>query len=436
MLIDLGEVFLTLILVLLNGFFVAAEFAFITARPSRIEELVRNRRPSAQTAQWLQARLDGTLAACQLGITMASLALGWIGEPAVARLIEPAIGMITDSPGALHAVAFVLAFTTITALHLVIGEQVPKIFAIRRPEQLALRCAGPMKAFYLAAFPFLWALNKTTSAILKRWGVDEETGHEAPRTENEIRALLVQARSAGELSRTEHKLLHAVFEFDDTICRRIMIPKSEIEFFRANQPIEDCLEVIRRTKHTRYPICESSLDDALGVLHIKDLVGVTDFSSVDLRSLVRPPKVVAETMPISRLLQYFQAVRQHFALVADEFGNIIGAVTLENVLEQIVGQVEDEFDTEQPRVTAEQAGMFLAAGGAALSLVNKQTGLHLESEEADTISGFVTSELGRMAVVGDRLELDGAAIEVLEVASARASKMRIHIGTPSASPDA
>ncbi len=380
----------------------------------------------------MQQRLDGTLAACQLGITMASLALGWVGEPAFASLVEPLIRRVTESEAILHAVAFVLAFSAITAVHLVIGEQVPKIFAIRRPEQLALRCAPLMRAFYALAYPFLGALNWTTTAILKRWGVVEQTGHESPHTEDEIRALLAQARGAGELTRTEHRLLNAVFEFDDTICRRIMVPRHEVEFFTVGQPVRACLDMMRRSKHTRYPLCESSLDDVVGVVHIKDLAGLESPEGVDLRALARPPQRVPETMQISRLLRQFQAVRQHFAFVVDEFGNVIGVVTLENVLEQIVGPVEDEFDLEQPRVVAEGSGTFAASGGASIADVNKHTTLSLPDGEVDTLSGLVTASLGRLASVGDRLEVEGASIEVLEVSASRVTRLRIHTKAPAA----
>ncbi len=428
---DILWILLAVLLVAVNGFFVAAEFAFIKARPYRLEDLVRKSRPFARTAVWLQKRLDGTLAACQLGITMASLALGWVGEPAVAHLITPLFRLVgIESAAVLHAVAFVFAFSIITAAHLIAGEQVPKILAIRRPEKLALRCAPVMKAFYVCAFPFLWALSSVTTAVLEKLGVVESSGHETPHTEGEIRALLAGAQVTGELSKSEHRMLQNVFEFDDTICRRIMLPRGDVEFFKLDQPVSECMEVARRTKHTRYPVCESSLDDVVGVLHIKDLAGVTDFADVDLESLLRPPHRVSETMPITRLLRHFQAVRQHMAFVVDEYGNVIGLVFLETVLEQIVGSLQDEFDLAQPLVVPDGGSNYLVTGSAPIGLVNKQTGLVLADDEADTLSGLATTILGRIPQVGDRIEVDDAVIEVLEVASSRATKMRVRVGAP------
>jgi len=304
-------------LLLLNGFFVAAEFALVKVRGSQVAEMERQGRPFASTARWLYERLEGALSACQLGITMASLALGHVGEPAFAALLEPlfetlGLGL---APAALHTISFVIAFTTISSLHLVAGEQFPKIFAIRRPEQVLLWTALPMKWFYLASYPLMVALNSSTDVLLGLIGIHGAGEHDTPHSEEEIRAMLREAHIHGNLTGSEHRLLNAVFEFDDMVCRRVMVPRSEVEFLDVGDPVSENLARIARTKHTRYPVCHGSLDELLGVLHVKDLLGVTVEDGFDWTGPARPPRKVPESLPISKVLRPFQATPQLMAFV-------------------------------------------------------------------------------------------------------------------------
>ena len=419
-----------LLLVAINGFFVAAEFALVKVRPTRLKELADEGRAMAASGLWLARRLDASLSACQLGITVASLGLGWVGEPAVARLIEPLMRMAgLTSPALVHGSAFVIAFSLITSLHLVIGEQAPKIFAIRRPEPLLLLFAGPLRVFYVVSYPFLHALNWASSALLRQFGVEAPTGHEVGYSEPELRLLLEQARGKGELSRTEHQLLNAVFEFDDQICRRVMVPRADVVYLDLSQTYQENLELARRTKHTRYPICEGTLDEVVGVVHLKDLFQLDPSSDAagDFRELMRPPQYVPETMPVSRLLRFFQTIKQHLALVVDEYGAVVGIVTLENVLEQIVGRVEDEFDAEPPYIVPAGSDQFLVMGTTPVSILQQRLGLELSSDEADTLSGLLLARAGRILRAGDRIELDSAVAEVVETRGTRAESVRISI---------
>jgi CBS domain containing-hemolysin-like protein len=355
-LVNVLMVALAVALVGLNGFFVAAEFALVKLRRSRVDEFIAQGRMFAGTARWLLDRLDGSLSACQLGITMASLGLGWVGEPAIAHLLYPLLkAMGITSTVTLHGVAFTVAFTAITSLHLVIGEQLPKIYAIRRPDPVALWCALPLKFFYFVSYPLLVGLNVTTSFLLRKAGAEKATEHDTIHTEQQIRAMLHHAHLHGELTRSEHHLLHAVFEFDDMVCRLVMVPRTDVVYLDLRRGIAENLDVIRKTKHSRYPVCEGSLDNIRGVVHIKDLVGLSP-DDIDLQSLARDGKRIPETMPISHLLRQFQSDHRHMAFVVDEYGTVTGCVTLENVLEQIVGAVEDEFDTEPPDVEHRRAG--------------------------------------------------------------------------------
>lgn len=417
---------IAVVMVILNGFFVAAEFALVKVRGSQLDELVKQRKPFAKTASWLGNRLDASLSACQLGITMASLALGWVGEPAFASLLEPlfhAVGVTSKT--VLHTSAFVVAFTIITTLHLVVGEQVPKIYAIRRPEKMILWCALPLMFFYVLLYPFLVALNYTTSFILRLVGIEGASEHDSPHTEDEIRTLIHQAVSHGELSRSEHRLIHAVFEFDDMICRRVMVPRSEAIFFDIDQPLSECLEIVKRTQHTRYPLCEDSLENVLGIIHIKDLIGVNPDSQIDLRELARPLHHVPETMPTSQLLRHFQKTHQLMALVVDEYGTVVGVVTLENVLEQIIGPVEDEFDTEPPDILLDGDRQFIVQGSTSLDVVNKKFGTELDAIDVDTMAGIMLERVGRVLELGDRVDFDVIVAEVIEVDGARATRIRV-----------
>jgi CBS domain containing-hemolysin-like protein len=429
---DVAGIAVAVGLVILNGFFVAAEFALVKVRVSQVEKLVREGRLFSKMALWLAVRLDTSLSACQLGITMASLALGWVGEPAFADLISPLFKMMgIDSEQLLHGLAFVIAFSLITSLHLVIGEQVPKIFAIRRPQMILLWCAAPMMFFYYLLFPFMILLSAVTSYLLRRLGIEGSSGHDAPHTEEEIRVLLSEAHLHGDLSRSEHSLLNAVFEFDDMICRRIMLPRNDVEVFDASWPFSRCLELAARTKHTRYPLCDGSLDKVLGVVHMKDLIGLAaDDADVDLRSLMRPAHKVPEHMPISRLLRHFQATHQLLALVVDEYGTISGVVTLENVLEEIVGPLEDEFDTEEPNIVPDGDRQYIVLGSTHVGEVERELGLELDDDDVDTISGLLVSHSQKLPAVGDRIELPGVFADILEVDHERATRIRLTLGQP------
>ena len=432
---DFINIAFAIILVLINGFFVAAEFALVKVRPNRLDELIGQGRIFATTARWLVQRMDAALSACQLGITMASLGLGWIGEPAVAHLLRPllqGIGIVSEIW--IHGIAFAVAFSGITAAHLVFGEQAPKIYALRRPEEVLLWFAPPLKFFYFLSYPFMVALNSTTSFLLRKFGIQGGSEHDTVHSQSEIKALLRQAHHHGELSRSEHRLINAVFEFDDTVCRRIMQPRSDILYFDVNLPLADCVALAIKSKHSRYPVCAGSLDEVLGVVHIKDLIGISAAENGIPQSIIRPANFVPETLRISRLLRQFQETHQHLAFVVDEYGTVVGGVTLEDVLEQIVGPVEDEFDKETPEIESTGSEQFNILGGTSLATVNRQLNLQLASVEAETLSGLLMEKASRFTKVGDRFELDGADVEVLAMKGNRASRIRLTL-KPGAAPE-
>ncbi len=419
------EIGIALFLVVLNGFFVAAEFALVKVRPSRIDEFIEAGRPFAKSARWLVDRMEQSLSACQLGITMASLAIGWVGEPVFEELLSPAFHFLSIPDAAAHTLSVIFAFTIITALHLVIGEQAPKIFAIRRAEDMLLWCALPMKLFYICAWPLMAALNWVTSVILSKLGLEGGEGHDTIHTETELQTLLASSYEHGHLSRSEHKLIEAVFRFDDMVCRRVMVPRNDVEFFDINDPPSSCIELARHTKHTRYPVCNDSLDDVLGVVHMKDLIGFAVSDDFDWKSIMRPAKKVPENMPISKLLKHFQATHQLLAFVIDEYGTVIGIVTLENVLEEIIGEVDDEFDNDDPHIIPDGPDQFILRGRTPLEEACQKFHLDTPDTEIDTFAGLLTHRAQRILAVGDRIDLGEWSAEVLEVRDDRARRIRM-----------
>jgi CBS domain containing-hemolysin-like protein len=367
------------------------------------------------------------LSACQMGITMASLGLGWIGEPALAHLIRPileSVGMQAEP--AIHGVAFALAFSLITALHIVIGEQFPKIYAIRQPVLVVGWSSIPLKVFYVLFYPFMWLLDRVTSSMLRMVGIETSGEHEAVLSEEEIRASLSIAYSHGDLTKNEHQLLDAAFKFDDQVARQIMLPRSEVVIFDLTRSNEDNLELARKTKHTRFPLCNGSMDDIKGVVHIKDLVGVSPVDTIDFKKMSRPPLYVPEALPVSVLLQEFRNTKQHLAFVEDEYGTTMGIVTLENVFELLVGEVLDEFDMEKAEITKEALGKYIVDGDLSLTYINDYLNLELSSEEAETLSGLLIEKKGLSLLVNQKIPLtDGIIAQVITLKKRRALKVRL-----------
>ncbi len=423
-------------LVILNGYFVAAEFALVKVRLSQIDKMVAENLPFAKMAHWLAVRMDHSLSACQLGITMASLALGYVGEPAFAILLEPIFKMVgVESDKWLHIFSFMVSFSVITSLHLVIGEQAPKIFAIRRPQSMVRWCAPLMVFFFYLLFPFMYVLNWATEVFLKLVGLTGGGGHGSVHTEDEIKAVLRESYFHQQLTDSEHALLNRVFEFDDLLCREVMLPRSDVQILDIDLPMKELMEIVQKTRHTRYPVCKGSLDSLLGVVHVKDLVGLdTVDSNFDLKTVLREPKKVPESMPITLVLSSIQKSRQLMTFVVDEYGLIVGVCTLENVLEKIVGPVDDEFDSvEAPLIQKVGEREYLVDGSALIREVERELDISLSMEGVDTVAGAVMSRGRKVPEAGDKVEFDNATAEVLEISHDLAEKIRIVISDDSES---
>jgi CBS domain containing-hemolysin-like protein len=418
---------IALLLVLLNGFFVAAEFALVKARATRIEELAEQGKIQARAVQRAMRHLDAYLSATQIGVTVASLALGWVGEPAFAHLVQPLFRALGSfSSAATHATAGVLAFVVITFLHIVFGELAPKWLAIQRPERIALWAALPLQLFYWLFYPAIPLLRWSATTVLRLLGLGSVSHHELAHSEEEIRLILAGSHQSGHIKDSELDLVQHVFEFADKEARDIMVPRVDMAYLSTTWPLEKNLEVVNRHGFTRYPLCEGDADHVIGMVHVKDLLQLHEGPDADIRRIMRGILMVPETKSIDQLLREFQYRKMHMAVVLDEYGGTAGLVTLEDVLEEIVGEIQDEFEQEEPEVVPLDSDTFLVQGKASLSDLREDLKLELPPNGADTIGGYVLDALGTIPQPGAKVQADGFEIEVVSMEGQRVRQLRLH----------
>jgi CBS domain containing-hemolysin-like protein len=403
-------------LVCANGFFVAAEFALVSVRRTRIEELVQQGTVGARAVKRAIEDPDRFIAATQLGITIASLGLGWLGEPALAHLIEPVVTLFPEAWTGLasHSISAGLAFAVITFLHVVIGELMPKSIALQRPESTALVVAQPTLLTEILFKPAIWALNGTGNALLHLIGMRAASGHEMVHSVDELKMLVEASEESGVLEVTERDMLHAVFDFGALTAREVMVPRTEMIAIDADAPLHDLIHLAITHPRTKFPVYEGDMDHLIGIAHVKDLVRVQhdERRAATVRGLIREGLFVPHTIRLDALLQQFRARRQHMAIVLDEYGGTAGLVTLDDLMEKIVGEVHDPFDRSAPEIQRLPDGSALVDGLALIEVVNQAFDLHLRDDHYDTIAGFVLGRLGRMAKVGDVVEADGVRLKV------------------------
>jgi CBS domain containing-hemolysin-like protein len=397
-----------------NGFFVAAEFALVKARSFRIDALASEGRIGATMAQKIQRDLEAYLAACQLGITMASLGLGWVGEPAVASILHPVFEFLQTPESMIHTTSFLVGFVIFSSLHIVIGEQVPKTFAIRKPEPVSLWVAYPLRAFYLLVYPLNWALNRASGGILALFNVEEAT-HAEVFTDEELRGLISVSKEHGVIKGKKAEMLSNLFAFDERTVGRVMIPRGDIHLLDLQASADANKRVLSDTGHSRFPVVDGDATNPAGVVLAKEIYSALLAGELDplerLRDFCRPPLVVPETLRIARLFETMRAKRGHMALVVDEYGEFTGLVTLEDLLEEIVGEIDDETDDGLVKYEIrelDEGGRWQAHGLASLADVYRATGLTVPPDlGANTLSGLFMQRLGRMPVVGDQLSEAG-----------------------------
>jgi CBS domain containing-hemolysin-like protein len=417
---------LALALVLVNAFFVAAEFAMVRARASRMATLAESGNWRARAVVTAQRRLDAFLSATQLGITLTSLGLGWIGEPAFAHLLAPAfVALGIESPVVIHNTSVTLAFAVITFLHIVVGELAPKSYAIRATERVALWVALPMRAFQFVFKPALWLLARAAQETLRLVGVSAEKSGDLAHSEEELRILLAESHRLGALSGAKRKLLENVIDYTERTARHVMIPRADIAYLSLARSLEENLAVITQSANTRFPLATADIDHVIGMVHVKDLFNRRDQlrSSQDLAALKREILFVPETRALDALQRDFQQSRTHMAIVVDEYGGTSGLVTLEDVIEEIVGEIQDEFDREPPTVVETDEGLVFD-GLCLIDEVADRLGVKLpESGDVRTIGGLVTAQVGRIPRQGDRISLAGYELRVIDIRGRRVTKV-------------
>ncbi|HEY3282940.1 MAG TPA: hemolysin family protein [Armatimonadota bacterium] len=418
-------------LVVLNGFFVAAEFALVKVRATRIEELAKGGSPAASLVRYQIRHLDGYLSAAQFGVTLASLALGWIGEPAFGSILEPLVERLRPVlPISTGTLAMVLAFCLITFLHIVFGEQTPKQAAIVRAESTSLLIAYPLHWFYRLCYPPIALLRVSANLVLGTLGLGQGSGHEAAHSEEEIRMLLNASTETGVLEEREVDMMEHVFDFGDTSVHSVMVPRVDIAYLSIDWTMTRVLEVMKERPHTRYLLVEDEdLDRVVGFVHLKDLIHLTRRRSANLEEVRRDLPMVPESQSIDRLLRTFQQNRVQMALVLDEYGGTAGMVTLQDLVEEILGEVPDEFESEAPRIR-EEDGELRIAGTTSLSEVADRSGLHLSDEEFDTLGGYIMGALGRLPNEGESLDVDGYRLTVEKMAGQRIQEISLCASAP------
>jgi CBS domain containing-hemolysin-like protein len=423
----------TFFFVVLNGFFVAAEFALVKIRGSRVETLANEGRRGASTVQHIHGHLDRYLSACQLGITLASLILGALGEPAVSVLIVAAAGGlgidVAASASWLPYVSIGLAFMVITTLHMTIGEQAPKMWAIRRAEGMALATGPTLWLFAWVFAPFILVINWVSNALLRMIGLPSDGHHEDTHDTEEIRSILSLSATAGEISEREYELTENVFRITKLEVRHIVVPRAEIDLFSLERTLEENLRLVEQRKHSRYPVCEVGLDTIVGFVHTRDLLErMLRGEAIDLRELARPALFVSDTMSLSDFLTELQAHQAQCAAVVDERGTVIGFAFREDVLEEVVGPLDDEFDKRVQGLREIAPGLFAAPGRVSLPEVLDRLSITLTAEEEegeDTLGGHVSATLGRLARAGDVIDLGPYRVEVLEASPRRIERLRL-----------
>ena len=415
-----------------NGFYVAAEFALVKARGFRIEVLSNEGSSAAKLTMRIQANLESYLAACQLGITMASLGLGWVGEPAVAAILEPLFTRMGVPETMIHTSAFVVGFLIFSALHIVIGEQVPKTLAIRKAEPVSIWVAYPLHFSYLLAWPLNKLLSLATNAILALFKVSE-VSHVEVFSGEEIRGLVTTSKEHGEIHESQARMLHNLFEFDQRHVGRIMMPVSSASVLDISGASKQNLKVIRETEHSRFPLIDSSnRDELIGIVLAKDIHrALLDGKAEpwgDLEKFKREALVVPESQRIARLFDLMRLRRAHMACVVDEYGRFIGIITLEDLLEEIVGEIEDETDDEDstPGITRIDDNTWEVDGLCSLADLERSAGLKVSDElDAYTLSGLIMRRLSKMVEAGDEIIEDGYRLQVISQIDRRVGKVRI-----------
>ncbi len=433
-LVLLGEIAVIVGLVVLNAFFVACEFAIVKVRGSQLDALEDEGNTKAAFAKHVRAHLDAYLSATQLGVTLASLALGWIGEEFLTRILQPAFAIVgVHSHTLVSTISITLAFIGITFLHIVFGELAPKYIAIGNPLSVSLALARPLGGFYILFKPAIWILNKSSNFLLnKLLRIKPVAGSELAHSEEELRLILDESEKSDEVSELGRDLLVNALDLRQRVVRDIMTPRGEVVFLDLEESFEVNVKRAIESRHTRFPLCRGHLDNAVGLIHIKELMPMMRDPDPDLMRIKREMIPVPEMMSLEKLLNLFLTKHAHLALVVDEYGGTVGMVTLENVLEEIVGDIQDEFDTEKAEFRKINEEEFTVVGSLGLYELRDLAGLELESADVSTIGGYVTHLLGHLPKQGEQVRIGDYAVTISQTDGRRVGLLHFRKEKPEA----
>jgi CBS domain containing-hemolysin-like protein len=406
------------LLIAFTAFFVAYEFAIVKVRGTRIDQLVSEGNKNAIAAKTIVTNLDEYLSACQLGITVTALGLGWLGEPTVEHILHPLLSYFNMPESVSSITSFIVAFASVTFIHVVVGELAPKTFAIQKAEEVTLLFARPMILFYKIMYPFIKALNGSARFIVGIFGLKPASEHEVAHSEEELQLIISESYKSGEINQSEYKYVNNIFEFDDRNANEIMVPRTEIIAFDISQSLNECLQIVTKENYTRYPVIDGEKDNIVGMVNMKEVF--TEYIKgknveTSIQEYVRPVIQVIESIPIHDLLLKMQKERVHMAILMDEYGGTAGLVTVEDILEEIVGEIRDEFDADEvPEINKISENKTIVEGKVLIDEINDLFGLDLDDSDMDTIGGWILSE--KMDVVeGDKVRYDDYVFKVLEI---------------------
>jgi CBS domain containing-hemolysin-like protein len=411
------DLFITFVLLFLNGFFVAAEFAIVKVRTAQVDLQVSKGNRVAGVAKHIVEHLDAYLSANQLGITMASLGLGWFGEEVFSEIILRLFHLlgIEVDPASAHKIAFPAAFGLLTILHIVLGELAPKTVAIRHPLTTTIAVSVPLRIFYIVFSPFIWILNQSANLLLRMIGIRPTIGHDI-HTEEELRLLLTESEEGGAIRQSEHELIQNVFEFDDRIVRQILVPRTKISAIDIDSTNEEILSKVIDDQYSRYPVYKDNMDNIIGIIHTRDLLKFLrshNFSGIN--SIIRPAYFIPITKRINELLRELQAQHIQMAIVTNEFGGTAGIVTMEDIIEELVGEIQDEYDEEKPFVEKKSETEFVVNAQSSIGDVNDLLPIAIpEGKEYDTVSGLMNFIFGRIPAVNEKRVFGGYEFTILK----------------------
>lgn len=411
------DIIFTLFLVFLNGFFVAAEFAIVKVRASQVELMAKTGSGAALMSKQILSHLDAYLSATQLGITLASLALGWIGESVVAEIVLNIVHLLglNISDVLAHQIAVPIAFAVITILHIVFGELAPKSLAIQRPENITMIVAYPLRGFYIVFKPFIWMLNGLANTVLKVFGITPIHGEENHSPE-ELRYLVEQGKESGSIETANYEIIRNAFAFSDRTAKQIMVPRMRVVAINAALPDETIIEKMLEEGYSRIPVYRDSLDNIIGILYVKDVLAMMRREEKrPIIELIRPATFIPPYQKITKLLRQFQRDHLHIAIVTDEYGGTEGIITMEDIVEELVGEIQDEYDNETPIIENVGEAIYRVLADAAVSDINKHIDRPLsENPEYDTIGGLLTYHFGRLPNVNEKIEVEDYEFVVLK----------------------